>query len=121
VPNILPPFKIKLRPLIGYGENIYVEVYLVLSFSNKYPFQSPTIELEKIKGLSDSKIKELKELLQHQSETFIGEPMIYQLALITQEFLSINNKEQLSFYDQMVQHQLQLRREEEKKITRTRK
>lgn len=63
----------------------------------------PKILLEEQKGLSDSLVEELLQILNAQAETLKGEVMIFELAQTVQSFLHNHNKPPTkSFYDEMV-------------------
>lgn len=110
-----PDIRIFLTPLrdsSGNGET-YVTTKLRIICPAKYPKLPPKISLEETKGISDSLIDELLEILHQQSVKLRGEVMIFELAQTVQEFLLKYNKPPRgSFYDEMVE-QKQKREQEE--------
>lgn len=96
--------KIRLIPQKGSSgdQQSYVSTSLHVSCSTKYPGFVPKLQLEDNKGLSDTLLEQLLELLNKQAKELEGEVMIYELTQTIQEFLhKHNHKPRGSFYDEM--------------------
>ncbi|KAK5575151.1 hypothetical protein RB653_010407 [Dictyostelium firmibasis] len=93
-------FKITLIPHpTGQYQN-YCAVRLYVKYSPNYPVSLPTIDLEKIRGLSDDLIEELSILLSQKMVP--GEIIIFELCQAIQEFLLLYNKETVSLHQEMI-------------------
>lgn len=96
--------KIRLIPQKGSSgqQQTYVSTFLHVSCSTKYPGFVPKLQLEDSKGLSDTLLEELLEILNKQAKELEGEVMIFELTQTVQEFLhKHNHKPRGSFYDEM--------------------
>ncbi|XP_066249145.1 eIF-2-alpha kinase GCN2 isoform X1 [Euwallacea similis] len=97
----------------GNGEvNAKVDLHVVCS--ERYPNEVPSLYLEKVKGLSQTYLDELKKHLNLKTQEYKGEVMIFQLCQHVEEFLHQHNKPAMkSFYHQMVLQEEEKKREEE--------
>ncbi|CAH1116543.1 unnamed protein product [Phaedon cochleariae] len=87
-------------------QEIYVKVDLHIICNDEYPNSIPKILLENGKGLSNTTLVELQEILVERANEFKGEEMIFQLSQDVQEFLHKHNKPGAkSFYDEMLKRQ----------------
>lgn len=63
---------------------------LKFTYTEKYPEEPPEIELEDMEHFGNEDDVRLKEHLQEQAESFLGEVMIFTLVSAAQEWLSTN-------------------------------
>ncbi|KAG6964333.1 hypothetical protein JG688_00007762 [Phytophthora aleatoria] len=89
------------------GENNFVALLLKAEIPDTYP----DIEVLVKKGLADSQVKEIKELMAQQIEENMGMAMMYTLSEAVREYLVENNREG----NDGSEHQEMLRRMELKK------
>ncbi|KAH6560590.1 hypothetical protein BASA50_001381 [Batrachochytrium salamandrivorans] len=109
---------IKLR-LIPHGDELkgLVVVWFCIRFPEGYPTVLPKFNFKKEAGLSDLHVEELYKVVQVNSERFVGQEMIYELAVIVQDHITEHNSviggtHLQSFYDRM---QSRLQQVDEKK------
>lgn len=79
-----------------------------------YPAANPLVSFEKVRGLSDSEIEELKKLVKVKIDTELAgqnREMIFDLTQLVEEFLQQHNLPPQSLHDQMVARQKALDRE----------
>ncbi|EGZ20788.1 hypothetical protein PHYSODRAFT_313308 [Phytophthora sojae] len=93
------------------GENNFVALLLKAEIPETYPDVEPKIEVVVKKGLADSQVKEIKQLLAQQVEENMGMAMMYTLSEAVREYLVENNREG----NDGSEHQEMLRRMELKK------
>ncbi|KAE9014577.1 hypothetical protein PF011_g7984 [Phytophthora fragariae] len=93
------------------GENNFVALLLKAEIPETYPDVEPKIEVIVKKGLADSQVKEIKQLLAQQVEENMGMAMMYTLSEAVREYLVENNREG----NDGSEHQEMLRRMELKK------
>ncbi|CAH0488367.1 unnamed protein product [Peronospora farinosa] len=93
------------------GENNFVALLLKAVIPETYPDVEPKLEIVVKKGLIDSQVKEIKQLLDQQVQENMGMAMIYTLSEAVREYLVENNREG----NDGSEHQEMLRRMEQKK------
>ncbi|OWZ02662.1 hypothetical protein PHMEG_00025735 [Phytophthora megakarya] len=93
------------------GEGNFVALLLKASIPETYPDIEPEIEVVVKKGLADSQVKEIKQLLTQQIQENMGMAMMYTLSEAVREYLVENNREG----NDGSEHQEMLRRMELKK------
>ncbi|CAI5727880.1 hypothetical protein KXD40_005709 [Peronospora effusa] len=93
------------------GENNFVALLLKAEIPETYPDVEPKIEIVVKKGLIDSQVKEIKQLLDQQVQENMGMAMMYTLSEAVREYLVENNREG----NDGSEHQEMLRRMEQKK------
>ncbi|CAI5740588.1 unnamed protein product [Peronospora destructor] len=93
------------------GENNFVALLLKAEIPETYPDVEPKLEIVVKKGLIDSQVKEIKQLLDQQVEENMGMAMMYTLSEAVREYLVENNREG----NDGSEHQEMLRRMEQKK------
>ncbi|KAL4159592.1 hypothetical protein PRNP1_000169 [Phytophthora ramorum] len=93
------------------GENNFVAMLLKAEIPDTYPDVEPKLDIIVKKGLADSQLKEIKQLLDQQVEENMGMAMMYTLCEAVREYLVENNREG----NDGSEHQEMLRRMELKK------
>ncbi|KAJ3020381.1 UNVERIFIED_CONTAM: hypothetical protein HDU68_010217, partial [Siphonaria sp. JEL0065] len=92
-----------------------VAVDLGVQFSSKYPKEPPLLTVTTIKGTSDAQIKELQQKVQQKAAELKGQPMVYDLAEWTREYLDTHHnaitKNDVSVFDEMQGRQQQASQE----------
>eukprot|EP00736_Rhodelphis_marinus_P011291 Rmarinus@m.12206 len=101
--------KIRLFPSTDSINN-HVAVFLVLKYGAEYPNIPPEATIEKITGLSDAKLAELRQRVNTAAAELAGNVMAFDLANLVVDFLRENNTALLSFHEEMI-----LNHEEEEK------
>ncbi|XP_076664602.1 eukaryotic translation initiation factor 2 alpha kinase Gcn2 isoform X4 [Andrena cerasifolii] len=90
------------RGMSGPAE-VYAQIDLHVTCSDKYPEEIPTIELQNSRGLSHQQIAVLNSELMDLTRRLQGEVVIFELAQHVQKYLHENNKPSYSsFYEEMV-------------------
>ncbi|XP_043791915.1 eIF-2-alpha kinase GCN2 isoform X2 [Apis laboriosa] len=96
---------ISLMPQKGMSgpAKVYAQIDLHVVCSNKYPDETPNIELKNSRGLSHQQVAVLYTELVELTKRLQGEVMIFELAQHVQKYLHENNKPRYSsFYEEMV-------------------
>uniref|UniRef100_V9IM14 Eukaryotic translation initiation factor 2-alpha kinase 4 n=1 Tax=Apis cerana TaxID=7461 RepID=V9IM14_APICE len=96
---------ISLMPQKGMSgpAKVYAQIDLRVMCSNKYPDETPNIELKNSRGLSHQQVAALYTELVELTKRLQGEVMIFELAQHVQKYLHENNKPRYSsFYEEMV-------------------
>lgn len=79
-----------------------------------YPAENPVVSFEKVKGLTDAELEELKKSVKVKIDTELSgqnREMIFDLTQLVEEFLQQHNLPPQSLHDQMVARQKALERE----------
>ncbi|XP_019525004.3 eIF-2-alpha kinase GCN2 [Aedes albopictus] len=104
--------RVKLTPQKGSAREIYVRTEMKVTCPRNYPKYPPKIELENTRGLSDTLVQELLDILKKQADQLKGEVMIYELAATVEGFLHKHNAPPKgSFYDEMLANQEKIARD----------
>lgn len=101
-----PSFAIAIRPL-GDHAQIFCSILLCVTLNPTYPKSAPTIELENVKGLSDSQTADLKALLAQVAQRQLNEVMIHEIASAAEAFLDANNAKPLTLHEAMEARQIE--------------
>ena len=91
---------IVVRPLI-HGADIHAQADLRVTLSNTYPKSKPAVELDKVKGLASSEIRELTGMLEVLAAERVGSVMIHELASAAESYLVVHNRKPQTFYEIM--------------------
>ncbi|TIA73067.1 hypothetical protein E3P91_01642 [Wallemia ichthyophaga] len=87
----LPEYIIQLQPLEEDLKN-HVAVELHAKIPKTYPNVPPQLSIRNTKGLSvDQRNQLAQELLDKSKHSLLGEPMLYDLAIFVQEYISTNH------------------------------
>ncbi|XP_071963594.1 eIF-2-alpha kinase GCN2-like [Antedon mediterranea] len=103
-----PDIKLHLKPQQSTHENanVHVKVDMHVKCPPEYPQLIPEIHFENSKGISNEKLKTLKQDVLLKANKLKGEVMILELSQIVTEFLHKHNVPQHeSFYDAMMSAQ----------------
>jgi len=101
-----PTFKIHLVPLdINNEEEIYVSVDLVVEFTPLYPEALPELYLKDGKGLSDTEIDDLTNIIKNLARELLGYEMIYEITQCVEDYLTEHNRKSISAYEEMLKRQ----------------
>eukprot|EP01113_Clastostelium_recurvatum_P042340 TRINITY_DN6857_c0_g1_i2.p1 TRINITY_DN6857_c0_g1~~TRINITY_DN6857_c0_g1_i2.p1 ORF type:complete len:1461 (+),score=371.59 TRINITY_DN6857_c0_g1_i2:29-4411(+) len=120
--SVTHKFSITLYPSSsGPGDSAnHVAVKLEICFGPFYPVQPPIhAQAIKVKGLSDSQMKSLDELVRARIAKWSGDVQIFQWCEEIQEWLQNNNTKQISFYEEMLQNQKEKTKQATPSITAT--
>lgn len=110
-----PEFRLHLLP---QEEDLkrHVSVDLRVKFTKTYPKTIPDLKIENPRGLSTAQVQELTRLIPAQVKTLVGQEMMFSLASIVQEFITLNNAslftKHTSFHEQMLQRVEQTTKDE---------
>jgi len=112
-------FQVTLRPLDDDAKN-YIQASIDVELPEAYPMRVPSISVRNVKGLSDSSVKKLTQILCEGAYKNMGsDPMMSELLEIANNFLSDLNKPQLTLMEKKRRREqeemLKKKREREKK------
>ncbi|KAL1916270.1 uncharacterized protein VTP21DRAFT_5887 [Calcarisporiella thermophila] len=120
-----PEFKLHLWPLGDDQLKKYVSVDLCVRFTRTYPNTLPELRLDNPRGLSASQVQELQQQITRLSKKLLGQEMIYEIAMLIQDYITNNNSaarvNQLSFHDEMLNRLEKTTKEEQKRAMEERK
>ncbi|XP_050405456.2 eIF-2-alpha kinase GCN2-like isoform X2 [Patella vulgata] len=112
--RIPPEIRLTLRPQLSMSSDLdnHTQVDLYLKCSTLYPDQIPEFRLENPKGITNYELSVLKDELENQVVTLVGEVLILDMAQTVQKFLHAHSRPApKSFYEEMLSNK---RRQEEK-------
>eukprot|EP01105_Mastigella_eilhardi_P019642 TRINITY_DN4639_c0_g1_i2.p1 TRINITY_DN4639_c0_g1~~TRINITY_DN4639_c0_g1_i2.p1 ORF type:complete len:1383 (-),score=422.18 TRINITY_DN4639_c0_g1_i2:93-4241(-) len=92
-----------LRTSGGQHGNFAV-VLLDVSYPPNYPDGEPTIVVEKVRGLSNEHLEELRKIVQELLHKRVGFEVIFDVAQCVQDFLLAHNKKVGSLHSEMLAH-----------------
>mmetsp|Transcript_1617 Transcript_1617/g.2422 ORF Transcript_1617/g.2422 Transcript_1617/m.2422 type:complete len:250 (-) Transcript_1617:17-766(-) len=85
-------WKIKIVPFANGKDENHVEVTLQCSICENYPDESPSFQIEQVKGLSKDEIEELENLVTNVVEENVGIVVGYTLTEAIREWLVEHNQ-----------------------------
>eukprot|EP00026_Physarum_polycephalum_P000981 Phypoly_transcript_00982.p1 GENE.Phypoly_transcript_00982~~Phypoly_transcript_00982.p1 ORF type:complete len:1261 (+),score=184.22 Phypoly_transcript_00982:51-3785(+) len=89
----------------GDKKTSFAAIKLEISFGPFYPKVPPTINVAKLKGISDANLQQLQTLLTKESHELAGNVMVFILCDKAKEFLVDHSaKPQTSFYEEMIKN-----------------
>ncbi|KAI8053805.1 kinase-like domain-containing protein [Syncephalis plumigaleata] len=115
----LPEFRIHLVPISDHLK-AFVSLDLYVKFYKNYPNIAPELKLENPRGISGAVVQKIYQELIKKANDLCGSEMIYELATLVQERITLEDTSaefglnQMSFYDQMVNRIEATNKKEEK-------
>jgi translation initiation factor 2-alpha kinase 4 len=110
----LKSFEIVLVPHPGVSEDNFSSVKMKVRLPALYPVENPIVSFERLKGLSEAEMEELKQLVDLKIKEELGgqnREMIFDLTQVVEEFLQLHNLPPQSLHDQMLAKQRAIERE----------
>jgi len=113
-----PSFKLKLYPNQEEDEDEpnHVGISLRVQYVETYPSELPEITCSIIKGLKETKLKEVREHIRQAEKELTGEPFIYELTTILEEWLQENNMDPRASLFEKRQFEQKRKAEEERNL-----
>eukprot|EP00966_Prymnesium_polylepis_P294553 6801838-Prymnesium_polylepis.1 len=100
-----PSFELKLVPETGAGDDVnHVSIVLCVVYKPTYPEVPPELTVRPVRGLDDTQVDELKNVVVEasQSEELVGTAMVYAIVERAQEWLVQHNMPEQDLHAQMM-------------------